>query len=186
MKHQKNGNVVLYVVIDSNKFPVNKIKTEVVNAAAPHKNVEDAAPRSVLNFSIKDIVSLVNSKDLLRYLPDNMLNAEQYKTKWEGIAETIVKTNSKNDEHYVEFISKGEVKRASQMLEKSAKAAGYTIKAYHGSWQRALARVKVKSYTNDGKTEEVKRYLDKQNMSKQDKANLFSIILPNVKNNPYK
>ena len=36
------------------------------------------------------------------------------------------------------------------------------------------------------KTEEVKQYLDKQNMSRQDKANLFSILLPNVKNNPYK
>lgn len=36
------------------------------------------------------------------------------------------------------------------------------------------------------KTAEVVRYLDKTGMSKQDKANLFSIMLPNVKNNPYK
>ena len=36
------------------------------------------------------------------------------------------------------------------------------------------------------KTAEVQRYLDGLNISKQDKANLFSIMLPNVKNNPYK
>ena len=36
------------------------------------------------------------------------------------------------------------------------------------------------------KTAEVKRYLDKLDMSRQDKANLFGILLPNVKKNPYK
>ena len=35
------------------------------------------------------------------------------------------------------------------------------------------------------KTSEVVRYLDATGMSKQDKANLFAIMLPNVKNNPY-
>lgn len=106
LKHKQNGDVTLYVIVDSNKIPIDKIKTEVVNAAAPHKNAEDAAPRSAFNFSIGDISTLVNGKDLLRYFPDNMLNVQQHKTKWEGIAEIIVKTNNKNDEHYIEFIKR--------------------------------------------------------------------------------
>jgi len=36
------------------------------------------------------------------------------------------------------------------------------------------------------KTSEAKRYLDGLNMSRQDKANLFAIMCPTVKNNPYK
>ena len=55
--------------------------------------MEGAAPRSAFKFSIEDIVPLVNGKDLIRYLPDDMLSADQRKTKWEGITETIVKTN---------------------------------------------------------------------------------------------
>ena len=32
---------------------------------------------------------------MLRYLPDEMLDVEQRKLKWEGIAETVQKTNEK-------------------------------------------------------------------------------------------
>jgi len=65
IKHKQNGDVTIYVIVDSNKIPIDKIKTEVVNAAAQHKDVEDAAPRSAFNFSIEDIAALVNGKDLL-------------------------------------------------------------------------------------------------------------------------
>ena len=46
--------------------------------------------------SLADIVPFVNGKDLLRYLPDDMLDAEQKRVKWEGIAETIKRTKLLN------------------------------------------------------------------------------------------
>ena len=62
-----------------------------------------------------------------------MLSEEQKKTKWEGIAETVERTNEKNDKKYTEYLSKGNLVAARQMIIAAAKANGYTIKAYHGS-----------------------------------------------------
>ena len=53
--------------------------------------------------------------------------------------------------------------------------------------QVAGAKKKADTDGNESlKTSEVVRYLDKTGMSKQDKANLFEIMLPDRKNNPYK
>ena len=54
------------------------------------------ASRSAYMISLADIVPFVNGKDLLRYLPDDMLDAEQKRVKWEGIAETIKRTKLLN------------------------------------------------------------------------------------------
>lgn len=50
--------------------------------------------RSV-TYSISQIIKFVNSGDLLRYIPDEMLTEEQKPTKYEAIAKTIEKTNIK-------------------------------------------------------------------------------------------
>jgi len=79
-----------------------------------------------------------------------------------------------------DYLSKSE----SQMYEYLKGIGIDSSKAYK---QAAKAKAEADSDGNGYlKTEEVVRYLDKTGMSKQDKANLFSIMLPNVKNNPYK
>ena len=134
LKHSMSGSTTLYVVVDQNKIGktlLDNKKTEVVKATAPHK-VATSASRSVV-YNISQIIPFVNSKDVLRYIPDDMLSAEQKKIKWEGIAETIEKTNKKNDKKYFEYISKGLLYEAQQMVIAAAREAGYTTNAWHGS-----------------------------------------------------
>lgn len=107
LKHRRSGEAILYVIVDQQKIPLNKIKAEVVKTADAHTvNVRKEASRSAYKISLADIVPFVNGKDLLRYLPDDMLDSEQKRTKWTGIAETIKKTNNKNDKHYADYIRK--------------------------------------------------------------------------------
>lgn len=127
LKRIKGGEVVLYVVVDQ-----QKIKAEVLKTTT-QRNDGSAVSRSAFTYNVPQVVSLVNSKDLLRYLPDDMLSTEQKKIKLEGIAETIKYTNDKNDAKYAKFIASGNIQAAQAMVDAAAKAAGYTIKAYHGT-----------------------------------------------------
>jgi len=135
LKRSKNGITTLYVVVDQNKIPHKKIdenkKTEVVKTTAS-PIVKSSVSRSV-TYSVSQIIPFVNSKDVLRYIPDDMLSKEQKQIKWEGIAETIKYTNQKNDEKYAKYVSAGNLDAAKQMVIAAAKEAGYTIKAYHGT-----------------------------------------------------
>ena len=132
LKHRRNGEVILYVIVDQQKIPLNKTKAEVVKiAGAP--NVQPEVSRSAFKMRIPDIVPFVNSEDLLRYLPDNMLSEDQKKIKWEAIAATIVKTNKKNDAKYAKYIREGKLRSAEQMVKAAANVAGYTTNGYHGS-----------------------------------------------------
>ncbi len=135
LKHSTTGKATLYVVVDQNKIlleSLDKIKTtEVVNVAGSQKAPQNTS-RSV-EYKISQIIPFVKSKDLLRYIPDNMLNEEQKTAKWEGIAEVVKKTADKNDKKYTEYIKSGNLRAASEMVGRAAKAAGYTIKAYHGT-----------------------------------------------------
>ena len=134
LKHSRTGNAVLYVVVDQNKIPRSSLteikKTEVVKT--PAANADPEVSRSA-TYSIAQIIEFVNSGDLLRYIPDEMLTEAQKTTKYEAIAKTIERTNTKNDERYAEYISNGDLDAAKQMVFNAAKAAGYTIHAYHGS-----------------------------------------------------
>ena len=129
LKHIRGGEVTLYVVIDQ-----QKIKAEVLKPITQTSG--STGSRSAYNINIAQIVPFVNSKDLLRYLPDDMLTSDQKTTKWEGIAETIIYTNNKNDEKYRKFIDAGNMQAAKMMVDAAAKANGYTIKAYHGTTNR--------------------------------------------------
>lgn len=103
LKRIKGGEVVLYVVVDQ-----QKIKAEVLKTTT-QQNDGSAVSRSAFTYNIPQLISLVNSKDLLRYLPDDMLSSEQKKIKREGIAETIQYTNDKNDAKYAKFIASGNI-----------------------------------------------------------------------------
>jgi hypothetical protein len=135
LKHSKNGTTTLYVVVDQNRISLEKLgqkNSDRGHQDAVPSNEEYSNLRRSVNYSIADIVKFVNSKDLLRYLPDQMLNEEQHKAKWEAIAETIKTTNDKNDKKYAEYIASGNEIAASRMVKAAAKANGYTIRAYHG------------------------------------------------------
>ncbi len=129
VKELNDGSCVLYVVICQ-----EKIKTEVFGIQAKTKSVSHT-PHSV-NISIAQIAENVNTqnKDLLRYLPDGLLNNEQKKVKNTAIAETIEYTNAKNDKAYIEAIETGDMPTAKKILQNAAKAAGYSSNSdYQGT-----------------------------------------------------
>ena len=132
LKHRRSGEVILYVIVDQQKIPKNNTKAEVVKTTDA-QTVRKEASRSAFTISLANIIPFVNGKDLLRYLPDDMLNSEQKSLKWEGIAETIKKTNDKNDKKYAQYIREGKIKNAAQMVMSAANAAGYTVMGYHGT-----------------------------------------------------
>ena len=136
LKHSRTGTTTLYVVVDQNKVDVEKL-----GEIKSDRGLQDASPdltgvnslRRSVTYSISQIVPFVNSKDLLRYLPDMMLNKEQSNAKWEAVAETIKYTNNKNDKKYAEYIAKGDMRSAAQMVLAAAKDHGYTDRVYHGT-----------------------------------------------------
>ena len=136
LKHSKMGTTTLYVVVDQNKVALEnlgEIKNDRDRKDATPDLTGDSNLLSSVTHSISQIVPFVNSKDLLRYLPDDMLNAEQKKIKWEGIAETIKTTDKKNDKKYKAFIESGNLRSAQQMVVAAARAAGYTVEGWHGT-----------------------------------------------------
>lgn len=135
LKHSTTGDVTLYVIVDQQPVEREKIKAEVVKIPGT-QNVSPAISRSAYKISIANLARFVNGKDLVRYLPDDMLSAEQKKMKWEAIAETVKRTNDKNDAKYTEFLASGNLRAVQNMVNQAAKVAGYTIKAYHGTNNR--------------------------------------------------
>ena len=132
LKHTADGKATLYVIVDQQPVESKKIKAEVVKIPGT-QNVSPAISRSAFKVSVANLARFVNGKDLLRYLPDNMLSDEQKNTKWEAIAETVKKTKAKNDAKYTGFLAAGNLRAAQNMVNQAAKVAGYTIEAWHGS-----------------------------------------------------
>ena len=135
LKYNRTGNVVLYVVVDQNKIPLSSLtatKNDRGRQSASLANADSGNSRSV-TYSIAQIIKFVNSEDLLRYIPDEMLTEVQKTTKYDAMAKTIERTNTKNDERYMEYISNGNLDAAKQMVFNAAKENGYTVEAYHGT-----------------------------------------------------
>ena len=132
LKHSKSGGATLYLIVDQNAVDIKKIKAEVTKVPSAQDAHTDTS-RPAFKISLPSVIPFVNSKDLLRYVPDDMLTDGQKKLKWEAIAETIVYTNNKNDKKYAEFIGNGNLVAASMMVEQAAKTAGYTNLFYHGA-----------------------------------------------------
>ena len=136
LKHINDGQNVLYIVVDQPGFaiPKQKNKTGVVEAH-PIQNGVVRTTRPVYEISIPQISKNVNTKDILRYLPDDFLSENQRAIKWEGIAETIQYTNNKNDERYAKYIRSQNKPALEDMVNTAAKAAEYDYDAYHGTNQ---------------------------------------------------
>ena len=75
-------------MVDQNKIPL-----ENLGEIKDDRDRKDASPDltgvnsllSSVNYSISKIIPFVNSKDLLRYVPDGMLTENQRNAKWEAI-----------------------------------------------------------------------------------------------------
>lgn len=132
LKHSVSGKATLYLIVDQEQIDVKKIKAEVAKATAV-KSDRPKTSRSAFNISLASITPFVNGKDLLRYLPDDMLNNQQKEAKYEALAETVAYTNEKNDRKYTEYIRAGKLSSAKQMVEQAAKVVGYNIKLHHGT-----------------------------------------------------
>ena len=132
LKHQKSGSATLYLIVDQQKIEIEKVNAEVTKTPA-HTKVRPNASRSAFHISLPSIIPFVNSKDLLRYIPDDMLNANQKTAKWEAVAETIQYTDDKNDRRYSEYIRNNKLPAANQMIQQAARTAGYTKRLYHGT-----------------------------------------------------
>ena len=134
LKHLVDGKSILYVVVDQPGIDIEeqKNKTGVMEAHVLHVGGTRTS-RPVYDVSISHIFANVNTKDILRYVPDDFINEEQRKIKWEGIADTIKYTANKNDEAYKKYLEKGDLRHAYAMVIAAAKDHGYTVNGYHGT-----------------------------------------------------
>ena len=79
---------------DGNLFyDVNEKKSEIMTPAVP-LNVGKTGARSDFNINITKLARKVKSKDIIKYLPDNLLSEEQKKR--EAVAKTIRFTRNRN------------------------------------------------------------------------------------------
>lgn len=94
MKASRNGKNYLYVIIDDEQIK----KTDFI-AGVKLRNAE-GQPTDSVSLNIANILSKVNSPEIIKYVPDNFLDESQRKTKYEAIADTVKRTNDKNDRKY--------------------------------------------------------------------------------------
>jgi len=132
LKHSVTGKATLYLIVDQEGIDIKKTKAEVTKTTGV-QTARSKVSRSAFNISIASVVPFVNGKDLLRYLPDGMLNVQQKAAKYEAIAETVIYTNDKNDRKYIGFIRSGNLRAANNMVTAAARAAGYMDLYYHGA-----------------------------------------------------
>ena len=113
-----NGNS-LYIMIGGEKIKKAKV-IKSVGSETP-----GAADSRLATLSIPQILSNVNTTDIIRYIPDGFLNEEKRKIKYKAISDTIVYTNKKNDAKYKQYIESGNMATAQAMVEQAAREKGY-------------------------------------------------------------
>ena len=87
LKHLRNGQTTLYMIVDQNKIALDDIR-EIKNDQGrqdARSSIEAADNlHRLVNISILQIIRFVNTQDLLRYMPDQMLSEKQHKAKWDA------------------------------------------------------------------------------------------------------
>ncbi len=163
LKHSKMGKTTLYVLVDQNKIPLEKLgeikKDRGLQDATADNSAVNSLHRSVI-YSISQILSFVNSKDLLRYIPDDFLDSDRIDAKRKAIAETQEYTDKKNDKKYSNFVKQGNLRAAKDMLATKAKDVGY-------SDVNAEGKSKDITYDDDGKLIPISKRYDRSNPDRQ-------------------
>ena len=144
LKHSRTGTTTLYIVVDQNKVPLDMLdnKKSTGHKAAKPKSMEDGELRRRAEYSIAHIISFVNTKDLIKYIPDEMLSEDQKRTKWDAIAEEIEYSSKKNDTKYFNFVRDGKIKAATEVVEIAAKDHGYVYRGFHGTGAKGIREFK--------------------------------------------
>jgi len=127
IKQSVSGKNFLYVVIDNEAIK----KADVT--AEPLSEKQSTTPTESANISIAKVLAKVNSPDIVKYVPDEFLDRARRDIKYKAIADTIRRTNDKNDRKYTGFVRAGNMTAAADMVRAAARTAGYTIRAYHGT-----------------------------------------------------
>ena len=76
LKHSRTGNTTLYVVVNQHEISTDKLtelKEDRGHSDPSPDLTESDNPLISIKYSISEILGLVNSEDLLRYVPDNFL-----------------------------------------------------------------------------------------------------------------
>ena len=129
LKTSAYGQNSLYVVIDQSKIKKDRVIKQL--AVANYSRLS--------TISIAEILKNVNSKDILRYVPDNFLDETRKKVKYEAIAETVKRTNDKIDNKYIGYIGKGDAASAQRMITLAANSNGYNSPVVmHGTYDARI------------------------------------------------
>ena len=129
LKTSTYGQNSLYVVIDQSKIKKDRVIKQLAVANYSRLSV----------ISIAEILKNVNSKDILRYVPDNFLDETRKKVKYEAIAETVKRTNDKIDNKYIGYIGKGDAASAQRMITLAANSNGYNSPVVmHGTYDARI------------------------------------------------
>lgn len=129
LKTSTYGQNSLYVVIDQSKIKKDRVIKQLAVANYSRLSV----------ISIAEILKNVNSKDILRYVPDNFLDETRKKIKYEAIAETVKRTNDKIDNKYIGYIGKGDAASAQRMITLAANSNGYNSPVVmHGTYDARI------------------------------------------------
>ena len=129
LKTSVNGKNSLYVLIDQSKIKKDRVIKQF--AVANYSRLS--------TISIAEILKNVNSKDILRYVPDNFLDETRKKVKYEAIAETVKRTNDKIDNKYIGYIGKGDAASAQRMITLAANSNGYNSPVVmHGTYDARI------------------------------------------------
>lgn len=114
---------------------LTKIEADVLGSAP--ETIQTRSLISASNYSLADIVREINPEDahFLKYLPDDMLSPAQVAAKNRALSEDAKRIGGyrkeKVDSDYTGAVNRGDMVAAQKLVDQAAKAAGYTIKAYH-------------------------------------------------------
>ena len=128
IKIQKNHHNALHVVIDAEGIKKDKV---IEKARRDNARIPDSL---LSNVSVAKILENVNSKIILRYIPDGMLSEEKKVAKSEALANTQRRTDRKNNKDYSDFIIRKNYRAARSMLKNAAPDYGFFVDgkdAYH-------------------------------------------------------
>lgn len=105
----------LYVAVALEGIKKDRVKSMGV------PNIRSHVRTSPVNISISDLLQKINPKDVdfLKYIPNELLNDEQIK--------------SKTDFEYNRAVKNDDLTKAQMLVNEAAERAGYKIKAFHGS-----------------------------------------------------
>nr|DAR27913.1 MAG TPA: chromosome segregation protein [Caudoviricetes sp.] len=121
---------------------LTKIEAEVLGTTSASNAGGPLSLLSASAISLRQIFENVNPADgrFLKYVPDGFLNEAQKDAKAQALRQQEQEYagygTKFSDRDYLSAVESGDIETAQKMVEEAAKAAGYTINAYHGTTEQ--------------------------------------------------